>query len=113
MAQRKLRRKQPKRRREFRFNCAWCNKTIPPNVPVFGINAKARPEADLTEYEGQLFEIELLDPPRTVPAIVVTSDSPAKREGYDMVFMVCSEICSLQLKEAVGRELKVDGGSII
>jgi hypothetical protein len=113
MTQRKLRRKRPKRRQESRFNCAWCNKAIPPNVPVFGINAKARPEADLTEYEGQLFEVELLYPPRTVPAIVVTSDSPAKREGYDMVFLVCSEICGLQLKEAVGRELKVADGFIM
>lgn len=113
MAQRKLRRKRPKRRQEFRFNCAWCTKAIPPNAPVFGINAIARPDTDLTEYEGQLFEVELLDPPRSVPAIVVTSDSPAKKDGYDMIFMTCSKICGLQLSEAVGRELKVADGFIM
>ena len=41
---------------------------------------------------------------KTIPAIVTTGDSQAKREGHDLLFMCCSRECARLLKDALQEE---------
>ena len=96
-------------RQSFGFNCAWCQKAIPDDVELFSVGAKAKPGVDLTEREGAILDIFLEREGRSVKAVVVTHDSPAKREGYDLLFVACSEGCAKELKDKVGWEIGAGG----
>jgi len=74
--------------------CAWCGKHIPDDTPVFAFGAKSRPGVDLSEYEGRAIEITIVARRKSVPMMVTSADSEAKREGKDFMFMVCSEECA-------------------
>lgn len=86
-------------------SCAWCHKRIPEDTPVFSLTAKARPGVDLRSKEGDVMPLRLTQIERTVWAMVPTSDSDAKREGNDFVFMICSRACGTALKQALQQEL--------
>lgn len=86
--------------------CAWCNKEIPEDVEVFGFGAKSQQGVDLSEQEGTIIQLSLLEG-RTVPAIVVASDSEAKKQGYDFAFLACSQGCAQSLREALRKEIDV------
>jgi hypothetical protein len=87
--------------------CAWCNKRIPNNAEVFGLGVKVRQEIDLKGQEGTIISLFLDLTKRTVPAIVATSDSEAKRDGKDLLFMTCSQSCAESLKDAFQKEKDV------
>ena len=89
------------------FNCAWCGRAIPDEHEVFGMGARARPEVDLEPYRGRTIEVHIATLGRKVPAIVVSADSEAAREGKDFVFMTCSETCAAALKAAVGEDVQL------
>jgi hypothetical protein len=86
--------------------CAWCSKEIPEHTEVFSVGAKAKPEIDLSEEEGSIILLPLDVTGKTVPAMIVNSDSQAKKDGYDIVFMVCSEDCGRALREALEEEIE-------
>lgn len=85
--------------------CAWCGKPIPEGSEVFSLGAKARPGVDL-EREGNVLELTL-DATRKALAIIPTQDSQAKKEGWDLLFTICSEECARTLKEAVQRQIDI------
>jgi hypothetical protein len=82
--------------------CAWCGKSIPHDVEVWAIGARVRPGID--PGKGPIIHLALAG--KTVPAIVATKDSEAKREGYDLVFMLCSLECGKSLREAFEEGLR-------
>ena len=84
--------------------CAWCNREIPEASEVFGLGAKVRENILLNDFEGTIISIELFKTDKTVPAIVTTSDSEAKRDGYDLMFMTCSQACAESLKTALSKD---------
>lgn len=90
--------------------CAWCLQPILPGSETFGFGAKARPGIDLADKEGQFVSLKLAIPNRIVVALVPTSTSTAKAEGYDLVFITCSESCAEDLKEALDLERDVFDG---
>jgi hypothetical protein len=92
---------------ELAHICAWCNKRIPEDAEVFGLPAKARQGIDLKGQEGTIIQLSLALVDKTVPAIVVASDSEAKRQGYDFAFMLCSQACARSLKDALQREIDI------
>ncbi len=96
----------------YKHICAWCNKRIPEGVPVFGLGVKSRPSVDLQAWGGKIIPMSLVLTNKTVPAMVTTSDSDAKREGKDLMFMTCSQACAESLKDALEKE-KALGDSII
>jgi hypothetical protein len=104
-----LKRKQAVGRQRPGFSCAWCRKAIPEGVEVFTVGARAKPGVDLSAHEGALLAVFLEGEGRGVKAVVVTNDSPAKREGYDLLFVACSESCAEELRGRIGRELEVGG----
>ena len=80
---------------------AWCRREIPPDAPVFAIRGKLRAGVNLVP-EGHFIRIELTTPPgKVVHGAVVSSDSDAKREGWDLAFPACSQECADELMEAL------------
>lgn len=88
----------------FKNRCAWCNKTIPEDSEVFGLGAKFREGVDIEDNEGKIIPLSLVVTNKTIPAIVTTSDSEAKREGKDLMFMTCSQSCAESLRDALQKE---------
>jgi hypothetical protein len=89
------------------FKCSWCADEILEDEECFAVGAKASADMDLQALEGTVVEMFLARRDRHVRGLVVTSDSPAKREGKDIVFVTCSESCSEALKQAVDREIEL------
>lgn len=85
--------------------CAWCGSRIPEDSEVFAIGAKLKPGIDLTKDEGTIIPLKLERIDKVLPAIVPTADSPAKKEGKDLLFKVCSDECGTALDEALKHEL--------
>ena len=86
--------------------CAWCGKRVPEQHEVFALGARAHPGLISKEQEGMVISLSLAFSERTVPAVVVTSTSEAKREGYDLVFVACSRKCGNSLKGVLQREVE-------
>lgn len=85
--------------------CAWCTKRIPEDQEVFGISVALRSEA-FQEFEpGTVQPLLLFKAGKTVPMMIVTDDSPAKHEGKDAVFQICSRECAKALQAALQTEL--------
>ena len=89
----------------FLSTCGWCGKAILKSTPVFGAGARVRSGIDLSSKEGQILELVLMLSKKTVLAAVTTSDSAAKAEGKDLMFMACSERCASDLKRACEQEI--------
>ena len=77
--------------------CAWCTQRIPANQEVFGIEIRLRPEAFKEFDPGTVQPLLLAMSGRTVPMMIVSEDSPAKKAGKDALFQVCSETCAVNL----------------
>jgi hypothetical protein len=84
--------------------CAWCGKRIADDLEVYGFGARIRPDIDLSEHEGEAIELTLLTKDRSVPMMVTSEASEAKRDGNDLMFMVCSEQCGKEMKAALEEE---------
>jgi len=52
----------------------------------------------VSEFEGGAIRVSLGSQDRHVIAIVPAADSEARQDGYDFMFMVCSEICGSFLR---------------
>src|SRR5256885_1707363 len=94
-------------------NCAWCEDEIPEDVEVFTIGAKAKPGIDLSEAEGTIIPLILSQANRTVSALVPTKDSPAARDGHDLIFMVCSQSCAQALSNALENDWKLADNGVV
>ena len=84
--------------------CAWCNKRIPENTEVLGLGAMVKQGIDLKDQEGKIILLSLVLTRKTVPAMVTTSNSEAKRTGKDLMFMTCGQSCAESLKDAFQKE---------
>jgi len=89
------------------YKCGWCGDEIPEDTELFGISAKARDDVDISQLEGKVIDVFLTRRDRTVQALVVTKDSPAKKEGKDLLFVACSESCVEALRHNVGKETEL------
>lgn len=85
--------------------CAWCGKFIPEDQEIFTLGSKTHPEVDLSAQEGGVILMEVGE--KLVPAIVPTSDSPAKEAGHDVLIVLCSRKCGLALREVLADVLKM------
>ena len=72
-------------------------------MPVIGISMKFRDPSDYQRHKGKIVEFELATG-RMIVAGVVKPDSPARREGKDVIFMVCSDQCGNELMAAMREE---------
>jgi hypothetical protein len=89
---------------ESSHKCAWCARDIRPGADVYGVGAKARKDVSLEKHEGTILEMGLAHNVRTLPAMIVSRGSEAKKAGNDIMFMVCSKECGEALKKALRKE---------
>ena len=88
---------------EMRSDCCWCGKDTS-NKPVVTLSAKFNEKGKtLEKKDGYIKELPLLSN-ENVWVIIVGDDSPAKKQGSDMLFMCCSRKCALELREALESE---------
>ncbi len=87
--------------------CAWCTREILEDEDIFGFGAKASQSVDLNDKEGQFVSLNLPLHDKTVFALVPTGSSAADIEGFDLVFITCSEDCAQSLKDALDLEQDV------
>ncbi|MBI3946992.1 MAG: hypothetical protein HY321_13795 [Armatimonadetes bacterium] len=85
--------------------CCWCGKRPRPNREHFALSGVARDEVDLSPYEGAGIRIPLETQTRRVDAIVPTATAPARREGYNVIFVLCSRACGAALRDALRKEI--------
>lgn len=88
-----------------KFQCSWCEDEIPDDAEVIAVGAKAH--SQMRALEGQIVDLFLTRRNRTVAAVVVTNDSPAKKEGKDVLFLTCSDSCAEALRQSVDREIEL------
>ena len=89
----------------WRTRCAWCAKRIPHDAEVFGISVRLRKEAFQEVDPGTIQPLFLGMAGKTVAMMVVTDDSPAKQDGKDAMFQLCSEDCAKALQTALREEM--------
>lgn len=90
---------------KWQSRCAWCVKRIPAEAEAFGISIALRKEAFREIQPGTVEPLLLYQAGKTVPMMIVTDDSPAKRDGKDAVFQLCSEDCARALQTALRAEM--------
>jgi hypothetical protein len=88
-------------------HCGWCNREIGKEGERIGIKARFRDKKDYRKHEGRIVSFELAGAGRTVVAYVVTRESPAKKEGKEVLFQVCSDRCGLELTSAMSKEMNM------
>ncbi len=94
--------------RSFFNTCAWCDNEVPENSEAYAINAAVKYKNVLEGHEGTFIPFPLTLAHKTVYGCVVTSDSDAKKEGVNMVFMACCLECASALKAALSDESGID-----
>jgi hypothetical protein len=101
-----------KKKSGYRSKCCWCGKKISKFSPVYGLNAKFRKDVETPPVENEGYVIDLyvhesMDSPEYKPVwtIITAKNSDAKKAGYDMIFMLCSEECGHELKEILQAEI--------
>lgn len=87
--------------------CAWCTQDIPEYGEIYGFGAKASQATDLSDKEGQFVSLNLSLLEKTTFALVPAGSNEADFEGYDLLFITCSEDCAQSLKDALDLERDV------
>ena len=87
--------------------CGWCHRIIGENEEHLARGAKAWPEARglFRAKEGQVVVLVLAGQDHQILGIVPRSDSPAVKDGYDVIFQTCSDRCADALDERIRTEL--------
>ncbi len=92
--------------------CFWCEKSVS-QKPVYALGGSFRPgvEHPPSRDDGYLVKLAMsgnMDAAEVkwLWAIVAGSESEAKKEGFDLLFMLCSEVCGEELKKTLQSEIK-------
>ena len=84
--------------------CVWCGFDLRQRRTARVV--KAQTVGGLPECEGEFVPFKLAKSGRTITGFCfVTPDSPAQREGIDVIFATCSQECALALKAAIQEEI--------
>ncbi len=88
--------------------CAWCGSEIPEEDEVFAVGATLRGGIQFeVDDNGSGFFLPVAVGQKMVPAIITASDSEARKQGNDLMFMTCSEICACSLRDALCEQKEV------
>lgn len=84
---------------EETYRCALCEKKLRAGANIFGLGVKLK---SWLEYPGGIGRATLVQLPvqgRMIECLATADGSRAKLEGWDLVFMLCSEECGAGLRE--------------
>jgi curli biogenesis system outer membrane secretion channel CsgG len=65
----------------------------------------ARPDVELAHLAGQVMPLSITGANKTVLVAITGLDSDAKRAGYDLMYMTCSQTCGEQMRAALQDEI--------
>jgi hypothetical protein len=88
-------------------HCGWCNRRMGEEGERIAIKARFLDQKEYRKNEGKVVSFTLADAGRTVVAYVVTRDAPAKKEGKEVIFQVCSDRCGDELTVAMNKEINL------
>jgi hypothetical protein len=98
------RRTQAEKKKYWLEHCCWCNRLIDEESERFSINTKFQDPKDYEKNAGKIVEFYVPSVDRSIMAFAVTLDSEAKKQGYEVMFMICSESCREELTVAMREE---------
>ena len=81
--------------------CAWCRKTIPEGAPVYATGLHVHAGFELSADKNPFLLLELGPDRFELPAMMTAPDSQAKQDGKDLMIMLCSEECVMELEDAI------------
>ena len=88
-------------------HCGWCHREIGEDEPRLVAGLKFSEPKDYRKARGRAIEFKLATG-RSVIACGVMPDSQAKKEGKDLLVMVCSEECREALSTAMYEEWGIE-----
>src|SRR5437773_8639898 len=92
-------------REEYWLNhCRWCGRVLGENSERISINSSFQNPKDYRKHAGKVVTFELQSIGRSIVALVVTRDSPAKKQGKDIMFIVCSDRCGDELSAEMNKD---------
>ncbi|MDD3718775.1 MAG: hypothetical protein PHP28_08960 [Actinomycetota bacterium] len=86
------------------YRCAYCEKEMRSGDEVFGLGVKLREELEYPGAIGRTTTVHLPVEGREIECMAAADASQAKAEGWDLIFMVCSEECGAALKALLEAE---------
>jgi hypothetical protein len=81
-------------------------KKIDDNQPLYAISVKFAEGIDFSKNEGEIIQVYLSSRGTSIPMVVTTADSEAKKHGQDGLFTTCSQKCGEKMKASLAKELK-------
>ena len=91
--------------------CACCRKEITDETDIVDLGIELMRDVDLSPYESHCIEIELTSESLLVHMMVTATNSDAKQEGKDGLFLLCSQACAENFKQILQDES--DQGKLI
>jgi len=92
--------------------CGWCLKEIKDDEERFSFGVKTKfdvvPNKDPTQPL-----IMSLSNGKQIKTIITTLDSPARKEGFQLLVMCCSESCIVEAQKGLQSEIDIDNISIL
>lgn len=86
------------------YRCAQCEKKIRSGAEVYGLGVRLKEGLEYPGAVGRAMTVELPVQGREVACMVTADGSQARAEGWDLIFMVCSEECGGALKALLEEE---------
>ncbi len=86
------------------YRCAFCGEKISPGVEIYGLGARLSEEFRYREAVGRATVVALSVGDRELECMVVADGSQAKLEGWDLIFITCSEECGAGLRSLLEKE---------
>ncbi len=84
--------------------CAHCECRLNPGAEVYGLGARLKEELEYPGAVGRSMTVELPIQGRELECMVTADGSQARLEGWDIIFVVCSEECGAGLKALLEEE---------
>ncbi len=86
------------------YVCAYCERKIRSGVEVYGLGVKLKEGLEYPGAVGRTMTVHLPVRGRELSCMVTADGSQARLEGWDLIFMVCSEKCGAELKSLLEEE---------
>ena len=86
------------------YRCCLCEKKIRSGAEVFGLGVKLKEGLEYPGGIGRRTTVHLPVQGRELECMATADGSQAKMEGWDIIFMVCSESCGESLKGLLEEE---------
>ena len=103
------RRRQSEKEEYWLNHCCWRNREMGEDSERFSINTKFRDSKDYRKNAGKIVEFYVPSADRSIMGFAVTWDSEAKKQGYEIIFGICSERCREELSAVLREDITGSG----